>query len=357
MDTEKDIGQEIYERMSEPGMTFAVVGAEFGLSADAARGRSRRYQGKHNLPLPSEKQAEIIKSIRGGMDSKPRNDNGDLWERALAKQERAERVIEWKRQRRVIFDSGPVVGIFMADMHLGNSGTDYRSLGMDLTTIDSLSNSGVTVFVVSVGDLLDNFIVGRLRDLRMNQSPFLAAEEWELVEYVLERLSPYLVGSVAGNHDNWSWSLVGVDLLREQHERLNPGIMYDPLELSFILQVGDFECRVMCRHVWRGTSMYNPTHGLEHAHHTRGREFDIGVAAHTHRGGLAREFANGKSSPGHALICGSYKKNDTYAMTMGFPPALDTSAVAVVVDEDGIAFSTSRLDTICRYVTEKNPGG
>lgn len=126
--------------------------------------------------------------------------------------------------------------------------------------------------------------------------------------------------------------------------------MYDPIELAFVLQVGDFEAKVMCRHDWRGHSMYNPTHGIEHAHHTLGREFDVAVGAHTHRGGLAREFANGKDTPGYALICGTYKKEDTHAMIVGYPPPLKTSSVAIVANEDGIAFGTSNLEQLINFV-------
>ena len=348
--TPENIGQFIYERMAEDNSdTYESLGKEFGLSAQAARGRARRYQDKNNLATVRYSR-EVVK-ITGAMNEEPFERPESLWQRALEKQERNDRRLEWKQQRRVIFEDGPVVLVFMADLHLGSSGTDYRSIDYDMAVINNLAEHGVNVAVVLLGDMLDNFIVGRLRDLRMNQSPFLTVEEWGLVDYALERLSPFLIGSVAGNHDNWSWAISGIDLLRQRHNQLSPGILYDPLELTFMLQVGEFECRIMCRHKWRGSSMFNPTHGLEHGHHKLGRQFDIGVAAHTHRGGLAREFANGKSIPGHALICGSYKKDDTYAMAIGYPPPLDTSAVAVVIDTDGIAFSTSRLDVLGRFVS------
>ena len=72
-------------------------------------------------------------------------------------------------------------------------------------------------------------------------------------------MTPHLVGSVAGNHDNWSWALSGIDLLRERHRRISSNILYDPLELAFVLQVGSFEARVMCRHDWRGHSQQKET--------------------------------------------------------------------------------------------------
>lgn len=337
-------GKAIYEYVVETGVTWREAGEHFGLTRGQARKRAQYYYESNDLPAPAKTRPA---KINGAADAGPKTQGEELWQRALRRQEKQDQLIDWRNQRRVIFDKGRTVIVFMADLHLGNSGTDYRAIDHDIAVINEIysENQGG---VILVGDMLDNFIVGRLRDLRLNVSPFLAIEEWGLVDYALERLSPYLLGAVAGNHDNWSWSLVGVDILRERHRQLTPGILYDPLELAFWLQVGSYEGRVICRHDWRGHSYINPTHGMEHGQHTLGRDSDIRVGAHTHRGGLAREFANGHDIPGHALICGTYKKVDEYAIMKGYPPPLKTSAVAVVLDETGILFSTSNLEGLLR---------
>lgn len=350
--TDDDLGKRIYEHKRDTDATWKETAAHFDeilphmtLTPGKARHKARWYYENAGLPAPKRAKAQI----RGGMDDMPERDPAELWERAERMEQRREQVRNVKLNRRVTFADGPVVLVVMADLHLGGEGVSYSSIKKDIWLLNELHDGGVNVAVLLCGDLLDNFIVGRLKNLRMNVSPFLAIEEWGLVDYALERLAPYIIGSVAGNHDNWSYALVGVDLLAQRHRELTPGILYDPHELAFVLQVGGYECRVAARHKWKGHSKYNPTHGLEDHHWTRGRDFDIAIAAHTHRGGLAREFDNG-GTVGHALVAGSYKKDDAYAMERGFPPPLDTSAVCTVVGDDGILFSTSNLYSLPRLL-------
>jgi len=336
-------GADIYEYKMQTGESWTEIAKHFGITRGSARSKARVYYTNNELPPPGGLPTQII----GGMDEMPRHNGKDLWNRALAMQDRQEAIYNRRLNRRVIYDAGPVALVAMGDAHLGGAGTDYRALDQDIYVIDELNRRNVQVAVLLLGDLLDNFIVGRLRDMRVNVSPFLIVEEWGLVDYALERLAPYIIGSVAGNHDNWSWSLSGVDLLRQRHEQLTPGILYDPFELAFVLQVGGYECRIIARHNWKGHSMYNPTHGMDSRAHTAGREFDIAIGGHTHRGALARETDIG-GDVGEALLCGSYKKHDAYALERGFPPPLPRTAVAAVVDESGVLFSTSRLDGLLR---------
>lgn len=341
-------GADLYQfKIDNPNMSWSQVAEHFNTTRGSARSKARVYYTNNNLPPPGGPATANERQIIGAFDEEPRHNSKQLWDRALAMQARQEKTYEYRANRRVIYDAGPVALVAMGDLHLGGAGVDYRALDADLLVLDELQRRDIEVAVLLMGDLLDNFIVGRLRDMRVNVSPYLVVEEWGLVDYALERLAPFIVGSVAGNHDNWSWALSGIDLLRERHQALTPGILYDQHELAFVLQVGGYECRVIARHDWRGHSMYNPTHGIDSRQHTNGREFDIAIGAHTHRGALARETDLG-GAVGDALLCGSYKKVDGYAMQKGFPPPLDRTAVAAVIDEDGILFSTSRLDGLLR---------
>lgn len=345
--TDDDVtGRMIYERKIEAGETWAQVATHFGISRGSARSRARTWQRNNNLPTPEE-----AAEIHGGIDEEPRVNGRDQWARAIKLQTRRAQVRESKEQRRVAYREGPVVLFFMADLHLGGEGVNYLAIDQDIRLINDLARRGVTVAVVLGGDLIDNYIIGKLQRLRLNQSPFLAIEEWALADYALERLAPYVIGSVAGNHDNWSWAVAGVDLLRQRHQQLTPGILYDPYELAFTLQVAASETRVIVRHAWKGNSKYNPTHGIEDHHWTRGRDADVYVSGHTHRGGLAREFDNG-GRVGWAIICGTYKDEDSYGMRLGLPPVLPTAAVALVVDDDGVQFATSNIYALPRTLVE-----
>lgn len=340
-------GAAIYELKKTTDLTWPEIGERLGIHHEAARKRSITYAKQNGLdPVHIAKANWTATST---IDDEPKQTPEEIWSRAISINRRRIEKGDWKQRRAIKFETGPVVLLAIADLHLGSGGVDYAAIDQDISLINGLHDSGVQVAVLLVGDLIDNYIIGRLKDLRMTGSPFLTVEEWGLCDYALTRLAPFLIGSVAGNHDNWSWALSGIDLLREVHKKRSPGILYDPYELSFDLIVGDHVSRVVARHKWRGNSMYNPTHGMEHRHHTQGRPFDIGIAAHTHRGGLAREMSNGDRIA-YGLMCGSYKKQDQYADMLGLPPALPTTAVAVVVDETGIDFATSNVHSLPKYL-------
>lgn len=343
MKKEELSGKEIYDRKNKTRKTWSELSKEVGLSESTLRRRAKMYREEESLP-------DFGFKIVNAMDEEPAERGEDLWTRAKDIQRRREDKQDYNTQREVIFDDGPVVLLAMGDLHLGNSGVNYTDIDRDIIAINQLVSAGIRVGVVLVGDMLDNFIIGRLNSLRMTESPFLSIEEWGLVDYVLERLEPYLVGCVAGNHDNWSWALAGMDLLRGRHQRHTPKILYDPYELSFVLRVGKFTCKVMARHHWAGHSKFNPTHGIDDWQRRRGREFDIAIGGHTHRGGLAREFDNG-GTVGYSMLVGSYKKTDTLGLRLGLPPQLDTSAVATVVTCNGIAYATSNLEGVVSTLT------
>lgn len=336
---EEATGKDIYHRKRSTRHTWAELAEEYGLSETTLRRRVREYRKKNSLP------DFTTSMLVNAMDEEPEVSGEELWARAISLQKRRERKQEYNANREVIFNKGPAVLVAMGDLHLGNSGVNYSDIDRDIHAIQMIAEAGVPIGVVLIGDLIDNFIIGRLAQLRMTESPFLAIEEWGLVDYTLQRLSPYIVGSVAGNHDNWSWALSGVDLLRERHLAKTPHILYDPYELAFTFRVGKFHCQVMARHSWSGHSKFNPTHGIDDHQRTRGREFDVAIGGHTHRGALAREFDNG-ASVGYAMLVGSYKKTDTLGKRIGLPPNLPTSSVSLIVTENGIESATSNLEAV-----------
>jgi hypothetical protein len=179
----------------------------------------------------------------------------------------------------------------MADQHLGGYGVDYDRIDDDINAILDTPR----MYVCHAGDIIDNFIMGRLKDIRLGQS-FAVSEEWALARRVLRLLAPRLILSVAGNHDLWTYALTNVDYLEEIHAKLNPDILYAQYDHNVDIAVGDHCHRMRVRHSWRGSSIYNDTHGIERAaKFDKGDHFDIGVGAHTHVSGLYRQFNNGGS--------------------------------------------------------------
>jgi hypothetical protein len=232
----------------------------------------------------------------------------------------------------------------MADQHAGSTGTDYARIDQDVQTIVSAPG----MYAVQVGDITDNFIIGKLKAIRFG-AEFSIGQEWVLAKRVLKMIAPKLLVSISGNHDLWTYALTGIDYLEEVHKQLNPDILYAKFDLPFILSVGGNEFRVRVRHSWKGSSVYNDTHGIERAaKFDQGREFDVGVGAHTHASGLYRQFNNGGRT-GHAILCGSYKRFDGFADRHGFSKSNESAAVAMVFSEGG-AWGTNDLEIAADYM-------
>ena len=166
-------GATIYRYKIETRATWSEVGQHFDLHHEAARKRARDYADKNNLPPPN--RARIV----GGFDEAPRQNGRELWQRAINIQQRQAESRDYRAQRRVIYDDGPVVLIAMADLHLGGMGVNYLSIDADIRLINELDKAGVNVAVLLVGDMLDGFIIGKLKDLRLHSSPF--SLHWTLV--------------------------------------------------------------------------------------------------------------------------------------------------------------------------------
>ena len=272
-------------------------------------------------------------------------DEEEVWRAALALSEKRKKVIQKKKNHQIIFEEGPVAIVFIADPHLGGRGVDYKRLDSDVTEILSTP----AMYVCTVGDMVDNFIIGKLKDIRLG-TPFTVSEEWALAKRVLRLLAPRMILSVSGNHDLWTYALTNIDYLSEIHQQLNPHILYAKYDHNVTITVGETSLDLRLRHQWRGSSIYNETHGIERAaKFDKGEHFDIGVGAHTHVSGLYRQFNNGGKT-GHAIICGSYKFDDDFASKNGFSKPNEAAAVGVIIWPDGTVLGSNSLSAISSYM-------
>lgn len=274
-------------------------------------------------------------------------DEEAVWRRAVEESRKAREQLARQRAGRLAWDYGAVCLVFMADTHLGGTGVDYEAIDRDIDLV--LGTPGA--YIVAVGDLLDNFIIGKLMALQM-ETPFTIDAQWALVRRMLRRMAPRLVASVGGNHDNWTRLLGGVDYFRDVHEAVvGRHILMGRNELRCTAAVGEAEFPLKIRHKWRGFSMYNPTHAAERdAKFNSGYPWRIGVSAHTHTGGYVREFNRGGQTA-LAVQCGTYKRIDEYADVNDFPEPNEAAAVAVILDDRGGMMGTSNLGMAARYMT------
>ena len=260
-----------------------------------------------------------------------------LWEYVEANQESVRKDIP-----RIQMPDRPFAIAFLSDLHLGASGTDYKAIKKDAETIANTDG----MYAIFHGDGIDNWILPKMQGLQRKQMvPF--DMEIALFAAWIQQISPKLLCVVAGNHDNWTKKMSGIDLLKNITP---PDVLYDEHQILFDLLWGNNSLRFAIRHHWRGSTQANPTGGMEKA--SKEIDADVFIAGHTHIGTLFRSFiSRGKDRVG--VLTGTYKHNDEYARELGFVPSHHSGCGAIVVDTDGSMVWIRSLDEAARYLKFK----
>lgn len=271
-------------------------------------------------------------------------DEDEVYRRAVVEWKREHRLEIRKRSQVLEFDHGPVALAFVADQHFGGSGVDYPRAFAEAELIASTPG----MWAGTVGDFCDQFIIGRLMRERLGMRLNID-DEWALTRRYLRILGPKLKLSVSGNHDNWIRQLSGSDYFRSVLTDVQGACIYGTDQIYVTVRIDDREWRGRIRHRWQGKSIYNQTHGIERAAKWD-QDFQWGVGAHTHTGACARSF-NHAGYPGMALMCGTYKRMDDFAVTQGFPTSCNSMAAVIVFDEEtGAMAGYDSLQMACDYM-------
>jgi len=305
-------------------ITWTEAEAQLGLARVKFRTKARTY--KKNHPDEFKRPAPQLTGSEGATPGMEMPDPDEAFERACYECERTQALIDIRSRQRLTFDYGPIALVETADWHLGGSGVDYPRLDRELHIIADTPG----MFAIGAGDLVNSMIVGNLVWARLNDR-LAIRDEWVLLLRELDIIAPKLLAVVMGNHGNWVEELTGASYLERELQALKPSIIYDRHDAIIQIQVGDWEMPLRIRHKWKGSSIYNPTHGIERAAKWD-QNFVIGMGAHTHESGVTREF-NIAGITGMAMMAGSYKRNDEYARKGGFPCPNNSTSVAVVIDE------------------------
>lgn len=305
------------------------------LSEPAIRGRyyrhSKIYQPEHAPKVSGLNAASFSAGVDKAIDRAR-----EEWREVLRER-------NMRSSQRISFDGGPICIVFMADVHAGSSGVDYDRVFAEAELIASAPDT----YVILAGDLVDNFVIGRLKDIRLH-TRLSIPDEWAIAKGLMDLLAHKIVASVSGNHENWVELLVGIDYFRGILSSVSDDALYDKDELLFVLDVGEASWKTKVRHKWRGSSMTNPTYGIEKAA-LFDHDFDIGVGAHTHVSGLARQF-NLAGKNALAVLCGSYKVEDDYARVLGLPTPNRAACVPVVFNESGTTILFQELEDAVDYM-------
>jgi hypothetical protein len=292
--------------------------------------------GRSN-PGPKRPPTPLIEGA--GPDSKP--DIEEIKRHARERYRLKAARSEQKDDQHIRFSHGPVAIFFIGDQHFGNAGTDVERAYAEQELI--LSTPGA--YVWQMGDVIDNFIVGKLM-VENFKSGAAIMEQWWLAENYLQNFGDRLLAFCAGNHGMWTLKMVGIDY----NKNITPsGVLYDGDEIKASVHVGDKEFRVWSRHKWRGNSMYNPTHGMERACRFDSPNYDAFVGAHVHRGAMAREFVHDRRRK-VAMLSGAYKIHDDFATSVGFEDHDASTAVALVLHEDGSYFACADIRAVSNYM-------
>jgi hypothetical protein len=218
-------------------------------------------------------------------------------------------------------DDKPFMLVALGDPHLDNPGTDLELWERWISVLDYRKH----VHGFGLGDWLDNWL--RVLSFLYAQAGTTAPESWILLEHYLEQIGEHLIGSVAGNHDDWSGTSDILGGLMRKY-----GVAHRSKSLRATLRTpAGHEVTIHARHRWMGKSMWNEVHALKKAARM-GERYDILLGGDLHISGDSIEKDPKTGDITHCHQVASFKLIDDYADDKGFRDAHISPAVALVID-------------------------
>jgi len=210
---------------------------------------------------------------------------------------------------------------FLSDLHVGSYYTDHRTLKKHLELIENTPN----LFVVLLGDLIDNFVIER--ELT-NEQLISNSLQVELVSDVIKKLQNKLIALVTGDHEEFTYRVAGLGLSEEWSKFLKvPHLGFGG---RIILKFGNEKYVIAVRHRTRYYSALNITHAIKRMHDL-GYPFDIGVSGHRHHTAIEQVKRQGEHKV--FIACGSYQIGGRWAYLRGYEKG-DRSAPIVIISKD-----------------------
>lgn len=278
------------------------------------------------LNLKFHKSKKNLLKITGAF-SEGAKDLDKVWDFLKAAQEVVHTKQLLRKEQKIILPHEPVLVAFMSDLHIGSGGTDYKQIIEDTKLITETEGAYAGIH----GDITDNWLVGRLVALQRGQAVSKDLEDKIFINW-LETIGPKLLWWCQGNHDNWTEKLSNWAPAREALKGTQ--VLYDREQIMFDLVHGKTTRKVVVRHKWRYSSIFNPTHGIEVGWDRLGLNFDIGVAGHTHIGTFCRSFFR-HDKRRYAVLTGTYKTYDAYGEEEGFQAPQSSGCGCFVFSQTG----------------------
>lgn len=187
----------------------------------------------------------------------------------------------------VIHTTQPILLVFLSDLHIGSSATDYqlfRQITKDLLEIPNL-------YAILGGDEVDFAI--KLRGVSEVFGDIIDPEmQVDFLESWFAEIDHKIVAAIAGNHDAWrTEKATGLNPFKTIFSKKVP---YSKGHCRLDLTVGDVEYKIAMSHTFKGNSMYNPIHSLKRNAREENPECDLFFAGHNHKPGVGEDWESGK---------------------------------------------------------------
>jgi len=221
-------------------------------------------------------------------------------------------------------EDGPYCIAVVGDPHLDDPGCNWPLLKRDVELMRTPN-----VHAVCLGDVTNNWS-GKLVRLYAEQET-TRTQAWKLAEWFFGAV-PWIV-IIAGNHDMWSGSGDPLDWMARGH-----AVKQDWTAQFEVSTPSGHVVRIDARHDFKGSSIYNPLHGLMRARRFSDGEADILAAGHQHHAEIYQGQDPEKGSKPFWLVrARGYKHIDSYADHHQFESQdpRHGSTVGIVVDPDG----------------------
>jgi len=267
------------------------------LSIERCRGIRASSQPSSENPVAitlDKKQAEVIDWREWFTNLKQRQ---DLHQRTSSSQDEATVKIDTDKKIAILFS---------ADWHTGSVAVDYAELESNLETI--LNNK--RVYMVTVGDLIDNFRVFRSLQPILSQiaSP---KEQKAILESILTDLfsAGKWIAACYGNHDiERDENLYGESTVKEL---LSKNLIYFNGKGTLNLIVGEQKYKIRMAHRFQGSSIYNPNHPQNRELKWYAPDADVIVSAHFHQPACQNFYEF--NQPKCLIQTGTFQTDDGFA--------------------------------------------
>lgn len=323
--------------------TLAAVGQELGIKVQTVKNkavmlRRLRRQGREDVPEviyrggPNADDGKLDASKRDfARLSDPTEPLDILIDRAIR---HSDRVAAHDAERAIIDvtinSPGPFLVAGLPDQHLNNPGANLRKAFDDAQAIAEEPDA----YAISIGDTIDNFIIGRLERAR-RKDVMTHEDSWRLMEHYIDILAPSLVAIIGGNHLDWAEMCGGVDVFKQMLKEHGLTDLYDQDEVRVRLNTPSGRSFVhLARHIFPGHSRFNAAHGVLSWMLERWSGEEVFWGGHTHVAGhvtIEREWL-GKHRPIHGVQLPAYKEVDRFAKKKGFRRNMPFQVPAVVHD-------------------------